>query len=428
MLVRTFGPLPCYAPETGAGAGADTGAEPGGAAPPPADTGGEVEGAEPEPQEQQPEGPGSGRSKLRKQLEGAANKARKAQPEPKKGQQQSRARQEGLAPDPEAGEQEGQEPKPQEQQQIAAPEGWPKEAKAEWAKVPPAVQAAVAKRETDMAAGVEQLKKGYAELDGAIQPYLGAIQHHKITPAAAVKQLFGWMDALTREAAGLKAGKAPEGVFAALAQSYGIDPVKLLAHMVQNPQAQQQQQGAPQGQPNGQLDPAVKAYIDSIIAPVGQGINQLATTVQQQSMQKTEEMLGMWSKDKPFYGEVRGLMAKFLSPGPNGEPAVVPPLPNGNADLDKAYDMAVYADPAVRAKAQKAMVDAEAATKAAAAQAEKDAQRTKLEAARKASGSIPISAPGAPNGAAPKNQKRGKSVRESLEDAQREVAERAGRV
>jgi hypothetical protein len=30
---------------------------------------------------------------------------------------------------------------------------------------------------------------------------------------------------------------------------------------------------------------------------------------------------------------------------------MVPPLQNGNADLDKAYDMAVFADPAVRAKA-----------------------------------------------------------------------------
>ena len=146
-------------------------------------------------------------------------------------------------------------------------------------------------------------------------------------------------------------------------------------------------------------------------------------------MAKAEEMLGMWSKDKPFFNDVRGLMAKFLSPGPNGEPAVVPPLANGNANLDAAYDMAVYADPAVRAKAQKALVDAEAAAKLEKEKAERTAQKGKLEAARKASGSIPISAPGAPNGAPQKGQqKRGKSVRESIAEAQAEVNERAGRV
>lgn len=426
MLVRLFGALPYYGPETGEGT--DTGGvDPGAAAPPPA--GGEEGGEPPEPQAPAPDGPGSGRSKLRKQLESASDESKKA-PRDDKGKYQSRARQEGVAPEPGAEPQEGQEPGQQKapvQQQVAAPEGWPKEAKAEWAKIPPVVQAAIAKRETDMAAGVDQLKKAHADVDAAIQPYIGAIQQNKTTPAAAVKQLFSWMDALTREAAGMKAGKAPEGVFAALAQSYGIDPVRLLAHMVQNPQQQrqapQQQQPGQQGQP--QLDPAVKAYIDSVMAPVGQGINNLYSTVQQQSMAKTEEMLGMWAKDKPFYNDVRALMAKFLSPGPNGEAPVVPPLANGNADLDKAYDMAVYADPTVRAKAQAAFQEAEAAKKTATEQAERKAQKDKLEAARKASGSIPISAPGVPAGGKGQQQKRGKSVRETLDESIRQVREQA---
>jgi hypothetical protein len=426
MLVRHFGALPCYAPENEAGV--DTTVDPGsgtGGAPPTGGTEGAEESAEPEAPV--PDGPGSGRSKLRKQLESASDESRKA-PRDDKGKQQSRARQEGIAPDP------GQQQEPVQQQQpaapqVAAPEAWPKEAKAEWAKVPPAVQAAVAKRETDMAAGVQQLKAHYNDIDEAIKPYMGAMQNAKVAPGAAIKQLFSWMDALTREATGMKAGKPPEGVFAALAQSYGINPAVLLAHMVQNQGQQQQRQPGQQQPQQGQLDPAVKQYIDSIMAPVGQGINQLHQTVQQQSMAKTEEMLGMWSKDKPFFNDVRGLMAKFLSPGPNGEPAVVPPLPNGNANLDAAYDMAVYADPAVRAKAQQALTDAEKAKKDAAAAAEKTAQKAKLEAARKASGSIPISAPGAPNGAPQKGQqKRGKSVRESIAEAQAEVNERAGRV
>ena len=159
-----------------------------------------------------------GAASSRKQLEKASADSRKAAPEDRnqKGQYQSRARQEGVAPDPEAkpGEQQqqpGQQQAPAQQQQVTAPEAWPKEAKAVWAQLPPAVQAAVAKRETDMTAGVENLKKGYAELDEAIKPYMGAIQQNKTTAPAAVKQLFSWMDALTREFDGAESGPAAAG-------------------------------------------------------------------------------------------------------------------------------------------------------------------------------------------------------------------------
>jgi hypothetical protein len=421
MLVDRY--LPVFAPETETGA--DTGAAE--TTLPPA--GGEV-GAETETQEteQLPDGPGSGRSKLRKQLESASTESKKAGPRDQ-GKYKSRPRQEqeGAEAETETQEgqqaQEGQQKQPTAQQVAGIPEAWSKEAKAEWAKLPPTVQAAVAKRETDMAAGVEQLKRGYAEIDESLKPYLGAIQQNKTTPAAAVKQLFSWMEALTRDAANIKAGKLAEA-FPALARSYGIDPVALLAQMVQHPQQQQQPNQQQPGQQE-QIPPAVKAYLDSVLGNVGQHINQLSTTVQQQSMAKTSEMLGMWSKDKPFYEDVRVLMAKFLSPGPNGEPPVVLPLPNGNADLDKAYDMAVYADPAVRAKVAEATRTAEEAKKTEAAAAEKAAQKVKLEAARKASGSIPISAPGTPAARPGQKQKRGKSVRESLEESLAEVRERA---
>jgi hypothetical protein len=423
-MLRSFGALPCYAAENEAGV--EPAAEP--AAPPPAGGAEAVEAEPAEPEPPQPDGPGSGRSKLRKQLEGAAETARKA-PRDDKGKYQSRARQEGVAPEPGEAQEPQAEPaqqQPQGQQQVAAPEAWPKEAKAVWAQLPPAVQAAVAKRETDMAAGVEQLKNNYKELDTVLQPYIPALQRSNIPPAAAVKQLFDWMNALTREATAIKNGQAPEGVFAALAQSYNLDPVKLLAHIVQNQGQRPVQQQPDQQQPQqGQLDPAVKAYIDSIVAPVGQGVQQLYSTVQQQNLAKTSEMLEVWAKDKPFFGDVRQTMARMLQPGPNGEAAMVPPLANGNADLDTAYDMAVNAIPAVRAKVQQAMQKAEADKVAAAAAAEKQAQRSKLEAARKASGSIPISAPGLPAEGKAGQPKRGKTVGESLRESIAQVRERA---
>jgi hypothetical protein len=428
MLVHRFAPV--FAPETESGTAAGTDVGTGGAAPPPGgaeggaaggEQGGAAEGEGEDQQEQRQEGRPA-RKSVRQELDAANEGAKKRQAA--RDQQGRFQGQEGQQQQPAEGQQqEGQ----QQQQQVAAPEAWAKEAKAAWAQVPPAAQAAILKREQDVAQGVENLKKSYKELDEAIKPYMGAIQQNRTTPAAAVKQLFDWMGALTRESQALKAGQPPQGVFAALAQSYGLDPIKLLAHMVQNPQGQQPQNNQQQ-QSNGQtqLDPQIKAYLDAQLAPLGQNLTGLYQTVQQQSIAKTNEMLAMWAKDKPFYNDVRVTMARLMTPGANGEPPLVAPREDGNADLDTAYERACNMDPNVRAKMQAATK--EAADKAAADKvaAEKAAQRTKLEAARKASGSIPISAPGLPGDGKQKGVKRGKSVRESLSDAIKEVADRAG--
>lgn len=427
MLVHRFAPVFAPETETGTGAGADAGT--GGAVP--AGTGAEGAGTEGEQggdqgadegqQEQRQEGR-QARKSVRQELDAANEEVKK-----RKSTRDQQGRFQGQEGQQQPGIQEGQQQEGQVQQQTAAPEAWTKEAKAAWAQVPPTAQAAILKREQDVAAGIEGLKKNYKELDDAIKPYMGAIQQHKTSPGAAVKQLFDWMLALTDEAKALQAGQPPKGVFAALAQSYGIDPVRLLAHMVQNP-AQRQQQNGQQQQGNGQtqLDPAIKAYLDQQLAPLGQHMNGLYQTVQQQSIAKTNEMLAMWAKDKPFYNDVRVTMARLMTPGANGEPPLVPAREDGNADLDTAYERACNMDPNVRGKMQEATKAA--ADKAATDKAnlEKAAQRTKLEAARKASGSIPISAPGMPGDDKQKGQKRGKTVRESLSAAIKEVADRAG--
>ena len=421
---------PFYAPDTEIGA---AGGDAGGGSPPPAggaegavETGQETEtqeeGQQEQRQEQRQEGRGSGRSKVRQQLEAATEEAKK--------RQTTRNQQGRFQGQPQEGQQQEQPQEGQQgQQQLAqAPEAWSKDAKAVWAQLPPQAQVAVTKREADMAAGVENLKKGYKEIDDAISPYKDAISGYKTTPAAAVKQLFDWMMALTNEATAMKAGQPPRGVFAALAKSYGIDPVRLLAHMVQNPAQLPQQQNGQQQQQTGQpqLDPAVKQYIDSIFGNVNQGISHLSQTVQQQSMAKTNEMLSMWAKDKPYFNDVRVTMARLMTPGANGEPAVVPPREDGNADLDRAYQIACAMPGPIAEKMKADATAAEAKAKADKEATERAAQKQKLEAARRASGSIPINAPGLPSDGKQQQVKRGKSVRESLSDSIKEVRERVG--
>lgn len=429
---------PLYAPEgvDGGAADVDTGGDTGGAPPP----------ALPRQNETPVDGPGSGRSKLRGQLEKATEDTRRA--DDKGGKYKSRARQEqeGQGEGQEAeGDQEaakaleGQDQAQQgtqQAQQGAAPEGWSKEAKAEWAKTPANVQAAVLKREQDVAAGVASLRQNYADIDKALTaPRVQAIRTAGHTPGAAINQLFGWMEALTVDANLIKTGKT-NNAFTKLAESFGIDPAGLVQHIqAVRQKGGQQQQAQKGGQPNLEgASPQVIEYVQRLEAKLGEKVGALeqqfgnvTTSMQQQADAKTAEILDMFSKDKPFYNEpgVRPLMAQLMSPGPNGAPPVIAPLPNGNADLNAAYDYAINALPAVRAKMSVAAQQEAERVKQEAAAAEKKANKDAVDRARKAQGgSLVLGPPGTPASAQKQPVKKGKSVRESLNEAITQVAGR----
>ena len=421
MLTDKWKPL--YAPDVETGAG-----EPAAPAEPPV------------PMNERPvDGPGSGRSVLRQQLEKNVDTVRKAETQ-RKPPQRSRARQEmeAAAQEPAQGQQPAQEPaqgqepaqEPAQGQEPAtelkAPEGWTKEAKAEWENLPPQVQAAVAKREVDMANGVNEIKKKYADIDGALQPRLDVIRRHGHTPAEAVNQLFAWFEAISAN---------PQVAFPALAQSFKFDirTIPGLAQAMQQyqqsaqqqpAQGQQQQpaQGQP-GQPPVDMPPAVQQYINSLKQElqefkqgVGQNFQQLTNSFAQQSQAKTEEILMNWAKDKPYFEDVRRHMAHLISSG------AVPPMANGNADLDKAYDMAIFAIPDVRTKILADQQKAADNARTAKAAAERAAQQEQANKARRASGgSLTPGAPG--NLIAPGKPKKGKSVRESIMEAREELSE-----
>jgi hypothetical protein len=402
----------------------------------------DVDAGTPEPAEPAPppmnerpvDGPGSGRSALRKELEKNVESTRKAQePEPQpakgKGKYVSTARKEGVAETPEAPVEEAEtqepvaEPDVEAASQYKVPEGWAKEAKAEWSNLPPQVQAAVAKRETDMAKGVEDLKGKYADIDRALQPRMELLRRHGKAPAEAIHNLFSWFEALSVN---------PAGTFPALANSFKFD-LRTIPGLIPQPasgpapapQAAPQATGQPaaEGQPAGEVSPAIQQYLDNmkqeLAALKGDFTNQLgqlSNSFQQQSQAKTEEILASWSKDKPYFEDVRKMMAHLIAS------QAIPPLQNGAADLDKAYDMALWALPEIRQKVlaeqQKAAQDAAKAKRAA----EQKAQQEQADKARKAqAGSITGSAPGAPG--LPAKPKKGKTVAESIRDAMNELSE-----
>jgi len=356
------------------------------------------------------DGPGSGRSKLRKQLETSVAEVNKRTQE-KPAKYVSRARQEGTAA-PEAEEEPEAEQEGQEQEAKPAtnpPEAWAKEAKAEWAKVPTNAQAAILKREEDVAKGVHALQSYYRDLEEVLSPRYELFKQYNKTPAQAVNQLFGWFDAL---------GGNPDQAFPALMRTFNYDPRRLIPFINQLGGQQQQQQ--PEGEQ--EVPPAYLQYINQLeqrvaglTDAVSKKIGGLENMFAQQNQARVQETLDVWSANKPHFEKVRVMMGHLLESGQ------VPPLPNGAADLDKAYDMALWALPEVR---QQVMADIEAKRAAelkAKQDAERKAQKEAADKARRASGGLGPSAPGSPVNPNQSRRPQRKSVRESLADAIAEV-------
>jgi len=422
MLLRSLrsssSMTPLYAPETEAGTEGAEGTE---------TLGGRV------PLNELPaDGPGSGRSKLRKDLEKNFDTDRKTRAREDVSEKQVRktkvaVNHQEVEEEPEA--EGGDEPAVEGQEAAAAagaeagaegeegaavaawtpPEGWTKEAKAEAGKVPAVVQAAITKRETDMAKGVAEIKQRYNEIDQALQPHIEQIRRHGHTPGQAVNQLFSWFEALQN---------SPDQAFPALMQSFRYDPKRLLGQQ-KEPAAE-----ANVEQPAGDVPPAVQEYITKLEqrqAAMEQAITNkfgaLENTFAEQSYAKTNDILRNWSKDKPHFEDVRGAMAHFIGSG------LVPPLEDGSADLDKAYDMALYAMPEVRTKVLADQAAKAAADRKAKADTEKKVQQAAADKARRAGLSIQGGAPGAAVASQGKAKSKSKSVRESIEEARQELAE-----
>jgi hypothetical protein len=404
MFVERWLPLRAVADEGSPGGGAVEG-------------GGDAGGA---PEAPPPSGPGSGRSELRQQLEKNFDADRKATRRDGARKPAAVRRVAGGAEiEPEAGPAEGAgelvapgegEVAPEAAKPVvAAPEGFSAEAKAAWASTPPAVQAAIGKRITDMERGVQELKGRYSQIDQALAPHLDAIRSVNQSPPQAIAQLFGWFQALSAN---------PKVAFPALVQSFNMRPEDVFEGLGQAAQGQPQ----PGEQPPGEIPPQLQQFINdqsTKIAQLEQAVTQkfgaLENTFAQQSQAKTDEILANWSTGKPHFENVRHLMAHLIGSG-----AV--PLKEGKVDLDRAYEMAIYADPNVRSQvltAQQEEQKKQAATKAA---AEKKAQQDAADKARRAAVSITGAAPGAP-GAPLKgaNAKQRKSVRESINDAMQQL-------
>lgn len=405
-------PSPTYAPEGDVAAPVG---DVGGGAPPPAP-----------PAEQQHDGPGSGRSAIRQSLEKGFKEDNARRDKADREQTKflrERQRQENRggpnhqpAEEDEVDDAELLAQQEQQQQTPEAPQGFPKEAKAEWAKTPEVVRAAILKRVEDMDKGVSQLKQSYADLDTAFKPYDQVLQAHGKSRAEGTKQLFDWFLALAR---------SPDQAFPALMQSFRYDPRRLLAALQgqQQPPTQQQQPQGQQGQPK--IDPAIMELFQQFAGQVDQKLNGVMgnfdqrfgavnTNLEHQMLSKSQEILDQWSRGKPYFEDVRQEMARMINTGLYKYENV--------SDLDRIYDAAVHMNPDVRNKYLGDVAAKRRAEREEKRKAELAAQQAEADRARRAgNSSLAGGAPGELGIGGGRKVAGKKSVRESLNDALEEA-------
>jgi len=181
------------------------------------------------------------------------------------------------------------------------PSGWPADAKTLWSQLPPAIQAAVIKREGEISNGGRQWSEEKRRYEEALTPVRAAAQRYGISEHEGLKRLVMANDYLERD---------PVNAIRWLAQSRGIDLTQLAA--------------AP-----------AAPRVDPIVQSLSQKLNQLEQTLTAREQAEIQTEISTFAKDKPYFDEVRDHMGRLLE--------------SGTAEsLQDAYDQAVWALPSIR--------------------------------------------------------------------------------
>lgn len=230
------------------------------------------------------------------------------------------------------------------------PAGWSADAKAQWSTLPPAIQAAVSRREQEVSDGFRQKSEELKQWQGIEQQLAPRRQSFKQMgyqdDGQVIQHLLTFADAYAQN---------PTALIRHLATSAGLDLRQLAGQPAVQPRGQQRPTATAQPRSsNGQIDPAV--YNE---------LNSLKQSLAERDRRDVQGQLERFAADPnhPHFEEVRRDMAAFIRAG---EP-----------DLQKAYERAIWSNPQVREKVlaeqAKTKADADAQAKAAKAAAARSA-------------------------------------------------------
>jgi hypothetical protein len=235
------------------------------------------------------------------------------------------------------------------------PPGWSPETKA-FVNTLPAdhpLRKDVEKREKEISDGFKKYSddaKRYSEIEQVLAPVRSVFQQAGArSDAEAINRLLSWEAAIRQN---------PAQAIPALARQYGVD----LASLAQNP-------GSNQTPPDAAVQ--LQQYVQQAIQPVQSELQRIQS-------ERAASEIAQFSKDKPYFEKVKVQMGQLMAQG-------------AAADLDKAYQMAIWSDPETRAELIQKETDAKLATSQ---QAQAD-QVQRSQAAKRAAVSPSTRAPAA---------------------------------
>ena len=207
------------------------------------------------------------------------------------------------------------------------PTSWKKDYEEHWGKLDPTLQEYIHQREADYAKGVSMYKQNWeqaAPIYEAMQPFMPVLQQHNMSPQQ-------WIQGLGNAHLTLAQGTPEQKIqmFAKLANDYGV-PLQALTGQQYDPQFSMMAQELSQLKNQWQ---------------------QFQTVREQQEQAQIQNEIGSFSKDKPYFEEVRETMASLLQSGVAH-------------DLQSAYDKAIRLNDDIwqkqQAQAQQASTQAQA--------------------------------------------------------------------
>lgn len=235
---------------------------------------------------------------------------------------------------------------------VAAPSSWSAEAKAEFSKLPPAVQAAAVKREAEINEGGRRWSEEKQTLMSHFEPVRGLAERHRVHPGEAIKRLAAAADALDRD---------PYGTIMYYAKEYGLDLSK--------PATEQ---------------PTHRPQTDPVVASLSEKVSYFERMFQEQEQTRVADTLTSFATQPghDHFETVKADMGRLMMVAlQTGQPMT----------LQDAYDQAVWANPTTRTS----MLASQNAA-ATAAQRQKEA----TDKARRGA----LSVNGSPNGAVVPNR------------------------
>jgi len=208
----------------------------------------------------------------------------------------------------------------------APPAGWTAAEKAEWSKLSPVAQAAVSRREADIARGGQQWSEEKRRYEAVLSPVAEAARRNGLSTEQGLQSLLNAQSFLERD---------PTAAIKWLAQSHGVNLATLAGQ-------------APDDVPSAQapdIEAIVRQAVQRSVAPIVAPIQQRWQQEEQRQQEMTTQMVVTFaaSEGHEHFGSVEQDIMDLIPPLKERNPTWT-----SQQVLQEAYDRAVYANPATR--------------------------------------------------------------------------------